>query len=447
MNDVTPEILSSYVDGEISPGDAAAVEAALRDDPVLQATLEDLKSVDALFGRVEAEPVSAALLARLQALRPIPTLTRFEPVSQAPVRRLAWRPWVAGLAATLVATLGLLQAVHRPEVRLKSLARATLSEDGRQVTHLVARENVSLKAGDLLTAGPRERLSLRLADGSELVLLAQGAIRLGDPSEELFSLETGTLLCTFRLADQAREIVAGGVRLFVQDAVFGARVEGAPVRAAGAGAGQTSPVTVAVTRGSLDFTRNGDRGSVRAGERVCVKRGASVERSPAWQDGMYLDLLRITFGRIAREIMPGYFDAEAGVAAIANTRWQNDGGKLVLVISDPESASAASYLVLRVRTRGAAAPVRATLVLPGEDGRAEASTILTPVVGSAWTVVALPLEAFRAEGAERSQRVVGSNASSLARLELAAGADGASLDLQSSLWAARPPTESSEEVR
>ncbi|MGQ0612423.1 MAG: hypothetical protein ACT4PV_01545 [Planctomycetaceae bacterium] len=447
MRDVTSELLSAYVDGESSADDAAAVRAALLDDAALQATFEDLKSVAAFFGKVEGEPVSEAMLARLQALRPIPTLARFEPVAQAPVRQLAWRAWTAGLAAALLAAVGLFQAVHRPEVRLMSLARATLAEDGRQVTHLDARENVSLRSGDVLSAGTRERLSLRLSDGSELVLLPQGSIRLGDPSGALFSLESGTLLCTFRLADRSREVVAGGVRLYVQDAVFGARVEGAPVRAAGAGTAQTAPVTVAVTRGSLDFTRNGDRESVRAGERVFVKRGASIERSPAWQDGMYLDLLRITFGRIAREIMPGYFDAEAGVTAIASTRWRTEGGRLVLVISDPESAGAASYLVLRVRTRGAAAPLRATLILPAEGGRAETSTILTRVVGSEWTVVGLPLEAFRAEGAERSERVVGTNASSLARLELAAGEDGASIDLQSSLWAARPPAGGSEEVR
>ena len=72
MDYVTPEILSSYVDDQLSAEDRQAVERALEADPALAAELEDLQDLEALFGHIEPEPVSDALKASLYALDPVP---------------------------------------------------------------------------------------------------------------------------------------------------------------------------------------------------------------------------------------------------------------------------------------------------------------------------------------------------------------------------------------
>jgi hypothetical protein len=62
-------------------------------------------------------------------------------------------------------------------------------------------------------------------------------------------------------------------------------------------------------------------------------------------------------------------------------------------------------------------------------------------VGREWTVVAIPRAAFDGPEALRTVRRVGEDRSRLVRLELRASLARTRIEVQKSLWAARPPVE------
>lgn len=95
------EKLSAYLDGELPDAEAREIEAALADDPALQAELEALMAADAAAQEAFAgmlEPVSATLAA---TVRDAP-----EPRAAANIARAPAKGWMAAAAVVLALGLG-----------------------------------------------------------------------------------------------------------------------------------------------------------------------------------------------------------------------------------------------------------------------------------------------------------------------------------------------------
>ncbi|MHC4550853.1 MAG: hypothetical protein ACYTEZ_19020 [Planctomycetota bacterium] len=429
--------------------EARAVDEAVARDPVLCSALEDLKSLGELFGEVEPEEVSGALKERLYALGTVQPLARFEAVRTAPVRRVSWTNWAAAAAAVLMVVVGIRALSHQPEVVLKDFTRMAVDADGRALdTRLL--NQVTVRSGDTLRAGAGERLSFRTLEGDVVVLLPGGALEVGDPRDgKIFELHAGTVLCTVLTRQEPRTVLAGGYAVHVQrEAHFGIRVQGAELKTAGPSVGRGARVTVAVSLGSVEVARNGDRRQVKAFERVTLRRGEPAQATHAAMDPIYHLLMR-SFRRNSWEICPGYFSGERGVTSVPRWRWSREGAARVLTLSDGgREAAQARYLVLHVRA-SRPGPLRLTRVRPFTDrpGVAEAVTVPTPPVGTDWTVIAVPRDAFGAPTAARQERKISRGRSRLVRLELGPQEPDIEIELKASLWAHRPPTEVPEVVR
>jgi len=446
MNELTPELLSRYVDGEVTAEEAAAVRAALEGDVDAQAALDELLMVDALFGRIEPEPISPDLRRRLQELRSVPRLVEFRAAPVASPRPRAVGTWIGAVAAAVLAAVGVVRLATRVEVTLPLVSRVALDETGGRARAMETRRDVVLRAGARLSTGPRERLSLRFADESEVVLLPEAEMVVGDPAERLFALERGAALVKLRMTERQRTIEAAGVPIVADNAVFGVRIDGPVARPMGAAAAPAPLLTIAVTLGALGVRRGGTWETVGAGERVRLGGGAVVERTPAWRDELYAQLLRVFRAPSGGEIAAGYFAAEKDVFEIPADRWAREGDRLVYVIPDGwEVPGRSTHLVLEARAaRGGEALL--TRVLPASGGIAATATVRAGALGRDWTVLAVPLVAFDAPTAERGERPVPESRSRLARLELRADS-GTAIEIACCLWAARPPAETSEVLR
>ncbi|MHC4819879.1 MAG: hypothetical protein ACYTF8_17685 [Planctomycetota bacterium] len=409
-------MLSLYVDGQLTAEKAEAVEEAVRRDPALASQLEEFRMLGELFGGVEPEEVPEELKERLYGLGRVTPLSGFEAVEAAPVHRRSFFNWAVAAAALVLVVVGIRTLAHKPEVVLKDFSRMTLDAASGRATDTRILNEVTVRAGDTLKAGPHERLSFRTLAGDLVVLLPGGALEVGDPRDgRIFDLARGTVLCTVLSRKDPRTVEAGDYTIRVRrEAHFGVRMEGVSSKPAGVGSGDAARVTVAVSLGSVEVGRNGDRQEVRAYERVTLQRGAAVRATHAAADPMYRDLMR-SFRRHASEILPGYFNGESGVV-----------------------------LYVRASRPG---PLLLTRVRPLGDGRAETVAVRTAPVGTDWTVVAVPRAAFRDPAAERKERRISVWFSRLVRLELRPTEPDVTIDIKASLWAGRPPTEVPEVVR
>jgi anti-sigma factor RsiW len=444
---VSAELLSLYVDGQLSAEEAEAVEEAVRRDPALASQLEEFKMLEELFGRGEPEEVPDELRERLYGLGRVTPLARFEAVETAPVARRSWLNWAVAAAALVLVAFGIRALAHKPEVVLKDFSRMTLdAASGRALDTRTSKE-VTVRAGDTLKAGPHERLSFRTLAGDLVVLLPGGALEVGDPRDgEIFELGRGTVLCTVLRREEPRKVEAGGYTVHVRrEAHFGVRLEGAAVKAAGVG-GRAARVTVAVSLGSVEVGRNGDRQEVKAYQRVTLQPGVAAQATHAAADPMYRDLMH-AFRRHSAELIPGYFSGESGVVSVRRDRWvEEEGAHTLALTSGGREAAHATHLVLHVRA-SRPGPLLLTKVRPIGKGRAEAVTVRTAPVGKDWTVIAVPRAAFRDPAAERKERRISVWFEKLVRLELRPTEPGVKIDIKASLWAGRPPTEVAEVVR
>lgn len=438
--DVTPELISRYADGQVAPDEALAVEEAVARDPVLASELEDFRALAGLFGHVEPEEVSKGLEQRLYALDSVAPAKGFRLVQAAPAPpRISWARRAAALAAVVLLAIGVMKLTRRPDVVLLDVSRLAIGPDGR-LTDIRRYPELTVKAGETLRAEEGERLSFRTVDGDRVTLLPGGALSVGNPADgEIFELERGTTLCSVLTRDAPRTVHAGPYRIRVtREAHFGVRVSEAHVRPAGAAA-VNAEVTVTVSLGAVEVLKNGDKETVAACERA-VFSARGEERTHAASDPVYFDLMRI-YREHSREIVPGYFTGEPGVAPIPQ-RWVGQpDGSAVLALSDVDDvALRATHLVLKVKT-SAPGPIRLTRIRPlaNRPGEAETSTLLLPPVGREWTVIAVRRADFDGPSAEKGVRAVGEDRSRLVRLE--ASAERARVEVQSSLWAARPPVE------
>jgi ferric-dicitrate binding protein FerR (iron transport regulator) len=441
-------LLSRYSDGEATPEERAAVEAAVAEDPTLAAELEELSTLGALFGSAVPEPCGDALLARLYAIRPVRALGEFRTVevaSPAPSSSLRFLRPLLSAAAILVAT-GLFLHFRRAEVVLTDVARMTIDARGN-VLDIARSAEWRLREGDSIAAGENERLAFRLPDASEVVLAGGGEIRLLDASESrLFRLDRGTVLCTLLDRGQPRCLEAGGYTICAATATFGVRVEGPALRSMGPPAADGRRVVVAVTRGAVEIAEPEEAPvTVAAGERLLVRSGGAWERSAAFEDSMYADLQRLLH-RLAREVMPGLFESDT--RPILSSQWGRDGDRRVLVVTDPAAAVGTPWLVLRVRAPGET-EVRVTRLRPDprDPSRAEAATVVAGRTGPEGSILVLAPDAFDAPGAERSDRKLPAGRGRLVRLELAASEGGIPVEVMASVWAAHRPAETLEALR
>ncbi len=440
--DVNPELISRYADGCVTAHEALAVDAAIARDPLLAADLEDFRLVADLFGHGAPENVSDRLSRRLYGLDTVAPAAGFKLSPAAPVPpRISWRAYAASLAAAVLLAVGLVRVTSRPDVVLRDVTRVAVGADG-SLTDVQRLAEVTVKAGDALRAEEGERLSFQTAEGDRVTLLPGGALAVGDPVDgEIFELERGTTLCSVLKHDTPRTVHAGPYRIRVtRPAQFGVRISGAHVRPAGAASG-TAEVTVTVSQGAVEVLKNGDAETLSACERaVFTPRGE--KRTHAAEDPVYFELMRL-FREHSREVVPGYFTGEPGVSPIQQHWVREADGATVLALSDGgQGALGASYLVFRVRATSPG-PLRLTRLRPLADqpGDAEAATVVTPPVGREWTVVAIPRADFDGPSAERAVRRVGEDRSRLVRLELRASDPRTRIEVQKSLWAARPPVE------
>jgi len=448
--DVTPELISLYVDNALPAAEAREVEEAIAGDPALNAEYEELRALDELFGTGEGEPLPPELRSRLNALRPIPVLDRFEQRPVAPVRRIRWTTIAAAAATVLLAIIGVRTLSYKPEVTLRDFTRMALDTAGQVAGPVETSRELVRRSGDRISTGPLERISFRGAKEVMVVLLPGSSLRVGDPRDrELFKLDQGTVLCTVRRAPEgaAHVVEAAGFRLHVFQADFGVRIVGRERRAAGLSDPGGPQVIVTVSRGSLEVGRNGDRRVVDAYERIELDRSGPGRLSAAYLDPTYPELMR-SFRLQPREVAGGYFASERGVMLIDRRRWIGSAARRVLVLTDGErEAPRARYLVLEVHVDRRTA-LRVVRVTPyrKRPGLARTTTFETAALGPGWAVTAIPLEAFSGPAARTAERKIPVDRSRLMRLEVAPADRKARFALKTSLWAERPPMDNSLEV-
>lgn len=149
--------LAAFVDGELSPEEAAAVVMHLADHPEDQAYVDDLMAANAAlaqaFARPMEEPVPPALRALISGeAAPAAVVVPF----RSQPRRSAPAVW-GGLVAGAALAAGLVLAVYLPTGAGPDLAPGPLAADSRLQPALA-----SLPTGEVQT----------LPDGSEVMILA-----------------------------------------------------------------------------------------------------------------------------------------------------------------------------------------------------------------------------------------------------------------------------------
>jgi hypothetical protein len=446
---ITPELISIYLDGGLSPDEAAAVEQAIRADASLAAVADEFRELGEFLGDVEPVEISEGLRDRLYELDASAEAPAFEIVRVEPVRRPAWRAWAAAAAAVVLVAVGLRTLAFRPEIALRDFSRQALDAKGG-VTETQRSEGVlTLRAGETVRAGEGERVSFRMPDGSKAVLFPGTTVRLGDPREQtLLEVEDGTLLCSVIQGRMARSVRAGGFHLRSGQADFGVRVEGEPIRAAGAVGSRRVRVTVSVSRGEIEVGENGGRERIGAYEEVVLEPGSPPRRVDARGRPLY-DALVNAFAIYAFELLPGYFSNEHGVTPIARNAWMPlDDGGFELVVSDEGVGASAGHLVVRARAE-CATRLDLTLVRPTGDDEVGGVEISVPLgeVGPEWRLLSAPMEAFAGPTAVRKNRKIPVDRRLFVRLELRSADAEIPFELNGSLWAARPPADRSEVER
>lgn len=485
--DINQELLSRYVDGQVTAAELQAVEQARLDDPHVSMELDEQEMLVELFGDIDPESVSEECLERLYALDSASSAVEFEAIPATPIRRIPWASALAAAAAVLLAVVGIFQLAHKPDVTLHDFARMTLSADGA-VLRTDRAETVQMVMGDAIVVGPRERVTYLDEQGARVILMPETRITLGDPREsELLSLDRGTALLTVLDRAETRVVEAGGFRVESLGAEFGIRVVDQSTRAAGFSMFRTAvarsegnAVTVAVRSGrcqvrAVDGSRSGSSESDETVEALwCVRLrpGAQIERSRIWESPLYAELL----GERGHELLAGFYSNESGVRSIRNYKWNRIGAELEMVVTANEIASVARWLVFEaaIETNMRFELVR-TRPLSDKPGYAEESIIRSPKVAAGTHVVALSLAALDGAAAETRTVKVAPSRSQLVRLRLrgivsgtnskiASGAGQASdsinksdtnnvnfeashFELSASLWSARPPAEGAEVVR
>ncbi len=457
--DISQELLSRYVDGQVTAEELQAVEQARMDDPHVAMELDEQEMLGELFGEIAPESVSEECLERLYALDFASSAANFEAIPATPIRRIRWVGMLTAAAAILLAVVGIFQMSHKPEITLRDFARLSLDADGA-VLRTDRADTIRMVTGDSIIVGPRERVTYFDEQGARVILMAETRIMLGDPRHgELLSLDRGTALLTVRDSAEKRIVEAAGFVIESHGAEFGIRVSGLTASASGfSGSGHSASVTVAVRSGRCEV-RARDASGDDSGETVealwCVRlqTGARLERSRIWESPLYAEMLE----ERGHELLAGFYSNESGVRAILDYEWSRihpsgSGSELEMVVTANEIASVARWLVFRVETSSDTVfELVRTRPLSDKPGFAEESIVRSPLVAAGKRVVAMSLAAFDSDEAETRLVKVARSRSQLVRLRLRAtnktNTNNHSFKVSASLWSARPPAEGAEVVR
>ncbi len=166
-----PEALAAYVDGEVTPSEAAAIEAALADSPRLRREVEEMRAIRATLARPLPELESIDVVGRVEGAiargegAPQPRSSVRARWQQPHGQQRRSRAWVAAAgfaaAAAAVSLMLLARAPAGDEFRVKAAAPATLAAESQRWAGVqVFRASADSAAPELLGArlGAREGL-------------------------------------------------------------------------------------------------------------------------------------------------------------------------------------------------------------------------------------------------------------------------------------------------
>ncbi len=166
------ETLMAYVDGELSPAEAARVESAIAADPEVAKAVERARALREqlrmVFDPILDEPVPGHLLALAAGATPASAQVHVLPVS---ARRRWGMPEWSALAAALVLGVGVSQFVMRPATGPFDVRQGVLVADGNLARSLESR----------LSAEPGEGVSLGLSFRDSAGRYCRGFHLDGDP--------------------------------------------------------------------------------------------------------------------------------------------------------------------------------------------------------------------------------------------------------------------------
>lgn len=118
MSDVSPELLSAYLDGECTPAECAAVEARLATDPAWQAELEDVRSARDAVRALPKLDLPQSCIDAVAATIAAQDATGSDRGNVVPMRSSKRRGWmygaVGGLGATVAAAAAFVFLVPAP---------------------------------------------------------------------------------------------------------------------------------------------------------------------------------------------------------------------------------------------------------------------------------------------------------------------------------------------
>lgn len=178
------ELLSAYLDDELSPEDRAAVEARLASDPEAQQLLHQLRSVSQSVQRLPLESVGRDLtntiLARVSENRRDATHRRVEPLDAAPAISIlrTRRSWIwASLTIAAGLLIMVLQRGDQDDKKKLAAVRQRVGDvaEGRRDV-----KDLKTPASDRPAVAP-SRATERLADQSAVVAEDKSKLALGAP--------------------------------------------------------------------------------------------------------------------------------------------------------------------------------------------------------------------------------------------------------------------------
>ncbi|MEX2172462.1 MAG: zf-HC2 domain-containing protein [Pirellulales bacterium] len=127
QSDFDRELLSAYVDGELTGAERAAVEAHLASDPAARRQVEEFRRLSGLIQNLPQPSLpadfSARVIARAEQARPAAVV---EPLRPSPTIGRTWRGWVwAGAALAAALLLAVMLPNREPELANRGIATSS----------------------------------------------------------------------------------------------------------------------------------------------------------------------------------------------------------------------------------------------------------------------------------------------------------------------------------
>lgn len=129
MTDI--ELLSAYIDNELSPSDRAEIEARLKQDIQLQQTLAKLEGSDVMvneyFSELDKTPLPAGLEDMIRSAEPEPTKDNVVDLFKHKANNFMTQTWGLATAASVVVALGVWMLVPSTQSNIDASLLAVLN--------------------------------------------------------------------------------------------------------------------------------------------------------------------------------------------------------------------------------------------------------------------------------------------------------------------------------